>query len=268
MNIVNTYVFDAKNNEELKREQARAGEGNKAWLKRVTGGDDSRGLILIGGNSVVDFHIRVSQSSLRHDLTPSYWSMVGILSDAETFYSVPLQWTGDLSEMPHSNGIQVCKIDDYNDPARFPNIAFIRFTADMAKIIGHAKNLRWQRSLVDLPELVVRWLEYVWMAGASSNPLAEAKGLPSAVFAETAFGVGGIELTPGLATAAACPEAIWQAAKWWSTFYAGASDMKVRSRAAPMVPRGSFALRQPSAAVFEKAYEPKTAGGRKSRTKS
>lgn len=269
MNISTTYIFDAENNKELKREPARRREGNKAWLKRVisANGFDSRGLILVGGNSVADFHIRVSQSSLRHDLTPSYWSMVGILIDPETFYSVPLQWNGDLSEMPHANGIQICKMDDYNDPAQFPNIAFIQFTTDMAKIIKNAKKLRWQRSLIDFPELVIRWLAYVWKAGPPSNPLAEAKGLPSAVFAETAFGVGGIELTPGLATASCCPEAIWQAAKWWGKYYEGASDMNVKSRAASMVPKGCFFMRQPAAAVNEKLYvspaKKKTAASKK-----
>jgi hypothetical protein len=35
------------------------------------------------------------------------------------------------------------------------------------------------------------------------------------------FGVVGYDLTPGLESRASCPEAIWQAAKWWHEYYAG-----------------------------------------------
>lgn len=267
MMIVNNFAFGAKNNADFKREEARAGEGNKAWLSRIIKANnfDNRGLILLGGSSVSDFHIRVAQSSLRHDLTPSYWSMVGILSDADSFFSVPLQWQGDFSEMPHSNGIQLCKMADYNDPVHYPNIAFIQFTADMARIIKNAQQLKWQRGLVDLPELVVRWLEYVWAVGQGGNPLASGSGLPSAVFAEAAYGIGGIELTPGLATASSCPEAIWQAAKWWSTYYEETSDMNLKSRAESMVPKGCFFMRQPAAAVYAKPYKEKPAASKAKR---
>jgi hypothetical protein len=258
MIIANNVRPGAENNKYFVRDPAAVGEDNYSWLKRITEEKNFKpsGLLLLGGNSVVDFHIRVSQSPLRHDLTPSYWSQVGILEDLENFYSVPLQWKGDLSEMPHANGIQSNSlVEDYNDPESFPNIAFIQFTKDMGKILEYAAKLKWQRGFIDLPALVVRWLDYVWAVGAI-NPLAEAKGLPSAVFAEVAYGMGGIELTPGLATGASCPEAIWQGAKWWGEYYEGAPRIKAKSRAAPMVPKGCFCLRQPAAAVREEAYVP------------
>jgi hypothetical protein len=75
------------------------------------------------------------------------------------------------------------------------------------------------------------------------------EGLPSAVFAETLFGLAGIELTPGLATASTCPEAIWQAAKWWASFYEQTSDFSAAVHAQSMVPKGCFVLRQPAAAI-------------------
>lgn len=256
--ILNNVAPIVKKNTAFKRVLAKKDETNRAWLKRIISenGFEGRGLLLIGGTSVADFHIRVAQSSLRHDLTPSYWSMVGVLSGSDSFYSVPLQWKGDLSEMPHSNGIQSCRLADYDDPARYPNIAFIQFTSDMKKILEYAEKMKWQRSVIDLPELVVRWLEYVWAVGQNGNPLANAKGLPSAVFAETIFGIGGIELTPGLATASSCPEAIWQAAKWWRVYYEETSKITVTSQAASMVPAGCFVMRQPAAAVYEEAYMP------------
>jgi hypothetical protein len=145
---------------------------------------------------------------------------------------------------------------DYDDPDYYPNIAFVQFTTDMDRILEDAERLKMQRSMIDLPELVVRWLEYVWAIGQSGNPLANGKGLPSAVFAETIFGIGGIELTPGLATASSCPEAIWQAAKWWKAFYDESSKISVPSQASPMVPTGCFFMRQESAMVYKPYIAP------------
>jgi hypothetical protein len=263
--IQNNVSPVVRNNTRFKRVLANDNEGNRAWLRRIISenGFDKRGLILIGGNSVADFHIRVAQAYLRHDLTPSYWSMVGVMASTDSFFSVPLQWKGALSEMPHSNGIQQCSMRDYDDPVRFPNIAFIQFTNQMDKIMEYAERLKWQRSVIDLPELVVRWLEFIWAVGRGENPLVNSKGLPSAVFAETIFGIGGIELTPGLATASSCPEAIWQSAKWWSAFYEETSKIQVMSQSSAMVPTGCFVMRQPAAAVYEEPYTPKPRKGKK-----
>lgn len=256
--IVNSVSPDVKNNASFKREQARKDETNSQWLKRIIKENDfnKSGLLLIGGNSVADFRIRVAQSHLRHDLTPSYWSLVGVLADEERFFSVPLEWRGELSEMPHANGIQSCRLADYDDPVHFPNIAFVQFATTTEDILVYAERLKLQRSVVDLPALVIAWLEYVWAVGSKGNPLIAGQGLPSAVFAETVYGIGGIELTPGLSTASSCPEAIWQAAKWWSAFYREINRIDSGSNMQGIVPKGCFALRQPAAAVFEKPFVP------------
>ena len=255
--ILNNVSPVVVNNTKFKKVPAQRDEGNKAWLKRIIAENkfEPKGLLLIGGASVADFHIRVAQSSLRHDLTPSHWSQVGVLSDANSFYSVPLHWKGDLSEMPHSNAIQLCKVADYDDPNYYPNIAYVQFTSDMAMILEYAEKLKLQRSVIDIPELVIRWLEYVWAVGQGDNPLVNGKGLPSAVFAEAIYGIGGIELTPGLATSSSCPEAIWQAAKWWKAFYDESSKFTAAAQATPMVPTGCFFMRQESAMVY-KPYVP------------
>jgi hypothetical protein len=259
MMMANTTSPDVKKNTSFKKVPAKRDEGNREWLKRIIKENefDASGLLLIGGNSMVDFRIRVAQSHLRHDLTPSYWSMVGILSGKEeSFFSVPLQWTGELSEMPHSNGIMRCPMADYDDPVHFPNIAFVQFTRNHEDILKYADRLRWQRSVIDLPTLVVAWLKYVWAVGDGSNPLVTGYGLPSAVFAEMAYGIGGIELTPGLASASSCPEAIWQAAKWWRSFYEETSQIDSGTQARHIIPQGCFALRQPAASIYEKPYVP------------
>ena len=70
---------------------------------------------------------------------------------------------------------------------------------------------------------MLSWLAFVWGAGNGPNPLVNGSGLPSAVLVEIAFGIAEVELTPGLASASSCPEAIYQAAKWWHHFYADAA---------------------------------------------
>ncbi len=266
--IANNISPDVRKNREFKRVLSKKNENNKAWLKRVISenGFANQGLILIGGNSVPDFHIRVAQSYLRHDLSPSYWSLVGILTDADNFLSVPLEWRDKLGEMPRQNAIQKCKLTDYADPVYFPNIAFVQFTEDHSQILKIAEKLKLQRSsVIDLVGLVIDWLEFVWGVRQKGNPLFENEGLPSAVYAEAVYGICGIELTPGLETSSSCPESIWQAAKWWSSFYKESSEIAaVSSQAQSIVPKGSFVIRQPAAAVYEKPYTPrkKTSGSR------
>jgi len=231
-------------NKALKEVKAKPGETNTAWLKRAGA---RPGLLLLGGASAAHFRIRVAQSHARADQQPSCWSLAGIFTDQKTMLSVPLELSGDASETAKNNGVQECDITDYDDPERFPNVALINFTKESNKILGYAWKVAEQRSIIDLPTLMLPWLAYIWISGKASNPLADGLGLPSAAFVETAYGIGGIELTPGLASATSCPEAIWQAAKWWHDFYK--TSAKTAQDAAPQVPNGSYVIRQPAAAA-------------------
>lgn len=49
-------------------------------------------------------------------------------------------------------------------------------------------------------------------------------GTPSAAFIEALASACGYDLTPGLESRASCPEAIWQAARWWHEFHGGRSN--------------------------------------------
>lgn len=233
-------------NESLTETAPRKDETNGEWLKRVGATD---GIILIGGNSVSHFRIRVAQSHARSDLTPSYWSLAGILQGGKTFISVPLDLRGDASEVPLKNGVQTCPITDYDDPSRFPNIAFIRFTHDDEMIAEYIEKTKGQRSIVDLPTLILPWLGFIWSTAKSGNPLTDDLGLPSAVFVETVYGIAGIELTPGLSSSTSCPEAIWQSAKWWHQFYAAEAGTGSDENAGTQVPTGTYAIRQYAAAA-------------------
>lgn len=243
-----------KANSKLLEIKAEPNETNSAWLKRVGAKD---GVLLLGGASITHFRIRVAQSHARADLKPSSWSLAGILWSESSFLAVPLELTGDSADIAQGNGIQYCQMSDYDDPERFPNIAVLRFTRDTKKILANCELLAGnkaekkpaQRNIIDLPTLMIPWLSFIWISGRASNPLTDGLGLPSAAFVETVYGIAGIELTPGLASATSCPEAIWQAAKYWYQFYKEAASTDNSRNAAQQIPTGQYAVRQKEAAA-------------------
>jgi hypothetical protein len=221
--------------------EADPGQSNLAWLRA---GRLRQGILLLGGTSLVDFRVRVAQSGLRSDLSPSYWSLCGLLVDADgTFLSVPLQ-PDDVSTVPEANAVQTCRLADFDDPEQWPNIAVLRFTRELGEVVRHARTVGARRTIVDLPELVLAWLAYAWATPGAGNPLLAARGVPSAALVETAHALAGIEITPGLASASSCPEAIWQAVKWWHEYYREAAEVEGGSGSRPIVPRGRYAVRQ------------------------
>lgn len=247
--IPNRESSASSSNTQLKQTRAVKKQGNKEWLAAH---ELTEGVLLMGGTSLADFRQRVAQSGLRGDLSPSYWSMCGILiEDGQRFLSVPLGFA-DISRVPATNAIVDCDMSDYDDPARWPNIGVVRFANDMSAILKQARLVAQRRTIVDLPGLVLAWLGYTWAVTGRPNPLIDSLGIPCAVFVETSHALAGVELTPGLASAASCPEAIWQAAKWWYEYYEEAPTPVKGSRSAgPISPLGRYALRQPAAQLIE-----------------
>jgi hypothetical protein len=235
-------------NDSLQDMPARRRESNRAWLGRLGA---TSGIILLGGTSLAHFRIRVAQSHVRSDLLPSFWSVVGILEDGDTFASVPFDGRTDASNVPRTNAVQTCELEEYDDPVQFPNIAVLHFTDDERPIHQNIDRVTSQRSVIDLPTLMLHWLSYIWSVGQAANPLLAGHGLPSAAFAETVYGIAGIELTPGLSSTSSCPEAIWAAAKWWHQFYEAETGIGDEAHAIARVPTGHFAIRQPAAAIVE-----------------
>ena len=239
-----------------KRAAPRRTAGNVAWLRRTRqsqGLGEAGDVILLGGASIVDFRIRVAQSHARHDLTPSYWSIVGLMVDAGSFLSAPLSTGDDPALVPATNGIATLSMNDYDDATRYPNVAILRFPGASSKVLDGIEGLRTRRSIADLPALVVAWLGFAWGTAGSGNPLIDGFGIPSAVLVETAFGLADVELTPGLASASSCPEAIWQSVKWWQDFYAQAvageaADAKPSKATSPW---GRYLIRQRQASYLE-----------------
>jgi hypothetical protein len=238
---------DTQRNESVRELAPVAGERNTQWLTRA---GVTHGILLVGGSSVAHFRVRVAQSHFRTDLCPSFWSLVGILgSDGGQFVSVPLELRGPAAEVPLRNAVQACRLADYDDPEEFPNIAVLRFAEHADVVQRNIERVETQRAIIDLPSLMLPWLAYIWGAGQPMNPLLSGHGLPSAAFVEAVYNLSDVELTPGLSSAASSPEAIWQAAVWWRTFYTQAVANTATADVAPIVPTGVYAVRQPEAAA-------------------
>ena len=210
------------------------GEGNEAWLRRaiegryVETGPEWSLLLLVGGNDPLSFRLRVAQSHVRHDLSPSAWSHVlfvsrleSKLADSETreVSLAPPACFGEHGFPLPTNGLQKGRLDVYLTAEVFPNLAILSIPVRAADVDASLTGLQWQRSMLDVPQLILRWLGYCWGVGVPSSPLADGFGIPGAAMLEAALAARGFDLTPGLESRASCPEAIWQAATWWHSFY-------------------------------------------------
>jgi hypothetical protein len=216
---------------------------NFAWLES-TGYRD--GVLLLGGTSIVDFRMRVAQSELRQDLLPSFWSTCGLLIDGKVLMTARVDAISNSSARVERNGLEAVTLDGesrYGDPTLYPNIAILQFTDDHAAIREHVARIGQERNIVDLLSQIVAWLGYCWAVGGSGNPLMQGHGIPSATLVERAHGLAGIDLSPGLPSASSCPEAIWQAARWWYEAYDAVET------ASKFTPRGAYLIRQPAAAA-------------------
>lgn len=220
--------------------QARQGrENNITWLKRVLK-EEYRAhhahILLLGGVSSVDFRLRVAQSQLRHDLAPSHWSHALLLGSLEsdiartTVYEISLQPSQGFGFPPPTNGVQEGQLRHYRSARDYPNIGLLSITVPseaqvepekefQQQVMDALDRFKSQRAILDALDLTLKWLSYVWGTGHSDNPLLDGVGIPSAAMLEMVFGAVGFDLTPGLESRASCPEAIWQAAKWWYQYY-------------------------------------------------
>lgn len=211
-------------------------EDNLAWLGRATltltskFGDDLKSqelvrLVLLGGTDPVSFRLRIAQAHMRHDLTPSSWSHVVLVHpDAlSQIYEISLEPQGGFQYPVPTNGLQTGNIESYRNRGIYPNIALLGIPSSdkltWEKINRTFTQFQKQRTSLDAMELIVRWLAFVWGAGRAGNPLLEGYGIPSSAMLEIIFSALGHDLTPGLESRSSCPEAIWQAVKWWHTYY-------------------------------------------------
>jgi len=158
-------------------------------------------------------------------MTPSSWSHVVLLHPKllSRVYEISLEPQGGFHYPVPTNGLQYGKIQSYRDRAVYPNIALLGIPSGdkltWEEIHRTFNQFQKQRTSLDAMELIVRWLAFVWGAGRAGNPLLEGYGIPSSAMLEIIFSALGYDLTPGLESRSSCPEAIWQAVKWWHNYY-------------------------------------------------
>ena len=231
----------------------------QACLKDVGGPRESVDgtLLLIGGTDLLHFQLRVAQNHLRHDMTPSSWSHIGIIMRCEgglELYEVALDPPGGFADMPASNGIHAVPLTRYDDAERYPNLALLRFPVverPGETLCDAIDKVQRERGMLDLTAMVLPWLGFAWGAGLPTNPLLGGNGIPSAAFVEAVFAAVGMELTPGLATRASCPEAIWQSARWWHQYYERQTKPRTKTPKSTSTPRGWYWIGQRHACLRE-----------------
>jgi len=209
-------------------ESARAdGQDNIAWL-RAQWKTAGVGILLLGGTALVDFRLRVAQSHLRDDLTPSHWSHVALLGvgdvgnpESAPLFEISLLPPAGFGMPAASNGVQQGTLGRYANVKEWPNIAVLYLppSIDRQKCMEALERFRKQRVVLDAVQLTLAWLGYVWGVGRAANPLLDGMGIPSAAMLEVVTGALGFDLTPGLESRASCPEAIWQSARWWHDYH-------------------------------------------------
>jgi hypothetical protein len=233
-------------NPQVREAKPKRGEGNVAWLKRS---EISQGVLLIGGAALTDLRLRVAQSRLRSDLTPSHWSVAALFNAGEAT-TVALDAIGDPGEFAARNGVTPVPLARYDDPAEFPNIAILLFSSTFAPVLDALDDVVSGRAVLDVPALTAAWLASIWGVEDLDAPLREGRGIPGAALVELCHAIAGIELTPGLESTSSCPDAIWQSARWWTDYYRESAAIALRAgarpdtgHAQPSVPAGAFAIR-------------------------
>ena len=223
--MIKTLSSHAKDpSKKLKPVPREKDEDNIHWLSRNLPAGKLTTLVMVGGKSQTAFRLRVAQSQLRDDLVPSYWSHAFMVESVKNLaespvHEISLEPRSGFGFPPPGNAVQTGTLGRYGDPGHYPNIVVLGVPVKPAEAMKSLERFKKQRAVLDAVDLLVRWLSYVWAVGRSGNPLLDGFGIPSAAMLEIVFGAAGYDLTPGLESRSSCPEAIWQAAKWWHEYY-------------------------------------------------
>lgn len=234
--MINILSSNARSPSSLfKKEPRNPTENNIQWLRRMDLDWNQTVLVMVGGKSATDFRLRVAQSHVRSDLSPSHWSHVMLLGSSEddlTFREITEENLNaakvtEISLEPllgfqfptPNNGVQEGNLNRYSNTENYPNIAVLQVPVSREAVAAAIRRFKMQRAVLDGVDLIVRWLAFVWGVARSSNPLMDGMGIPSAAMLEIVIGAVDFDLTPGLESRSSCPEAISQAAKYWHEYY-------------------------------------------------
>lgn len=203
-------------------------ESNLAWCERARGDLGSAAetaILLIGGSDIAHFRLRLAQSVARNDLSPSHWSHAALITDCGTGFGAdtPVQEIcltprRGFGWPPQRNALGTAPLGRYADARLFPNIALVAVPGRRETVLEHLAAFARKPLEVDAVTMLHAWLGFLWGVAGSRNPLEDGVGIPGAVLVDAVISRAWRDLCPGLASTAACPEAIWQAAKHWSAY--------------------------------------------------
>jgi hypothetical protein len=218
----------------------KPGEDNLGWLERAQDAtatklaafatkqtkvkprpDKCPWLLLLGGHDAAHLRLRMAQAHARNDLTPSHWSHVVLVTDEalKSGWEIPLCPPTELGFPPETNGVRAIALQSYASRSEYPNLALLNVPVKLEDAEEAREHFQKDRATLDAVELLAVWLAYLWGVGRFGNPLLDGQGLPAAVFVEAVMNAAQFDLTPGLSSRSSCPEAIWQAAKWWANYH-------------------------------------------------
>ncbi|TYC68904.1 hypothetical protein FMN63_09680 [Stappia sp. BW2] len=236
--MLNIIASSAKDlNPEFVQTVRHRNEDNVKWVNRnledLASREGASGLsylVLIGGKQKAYFHTRVAQGHLRNDMSPSHWSHVVLLQGSGptkkgAIWEIPLEPAEGFGYPPSDNAVEEAHLSNYASKNMYPNIALMQLPVKLSEMKKTILQFKKQRVDLDCVELLLLWLGYAWGVGRATNPLFDGYGIPSAAFIEALCSANGYDLTPGLESRASCPEAIWQAARWWHEFQENQQDV-------------------------------------------
>ena len=223
-------VSAAKAHNERFLERPRADdETNLHWFEQARAAlpdHDGSAILLLGGRDVAHFRLRAAQSVARNDLSPSHWSHAALITRTDRpwtartpLHEIALVPSQGFGWPPSCNAVVQARLSDYTRADLFPNVAVISVPCAPKDVERELTAFERKPLEVDAVSLLVTWLGYLWGSNTEGNPLQRSIGLPSAVLVDAVISSAWRDLTPGLATTASCPEAIWQAVKHWSEYH-------------------------------------------------
>lgn len=225
-------------------ERERTGTGPTANVEWVAGcladlratGEDETLVLLLGGRSAYDFRVRVAQSHLRGDMSPSHWSHTALVDavgepvGATVLREVSLEPRGSVGCPATTNTVihaaRLVRRPRAGAQHRGPQRAGAALRvagaqrgrgparADLGPRAAHpaAGRRRPAGAAAAVAGLRVG-------RGALGRPAPRRRRAAVGGDDRDAGQRGRLDLTPGLDSRAATPEGFWQTARWWHTYF-------------------------------------------------
>jgi hypothetical protein len=250
-----------------------------------TVGDRKGSLLFVGGNSHEDVAVRVAQSHVRLDRTPSYWSHVAIILDWPdgaaprdvVGVEAALDPEAEARRVPERNGVTLFRLSRYMKAGRYPNLGLgmpvLRRREEKKKTRGVSKTSPSDTPRDALLKAVLNpgrdrarfplwdWLG-VWSLYAATlrdNPLDRHVSHPGAALCEYAYEAMGYDLTPGATAPDTCPETLWSTLLYWYETF-GAEPRKSQVRIWTSLAKHDSLVREIEKSSLEDDYREATAG--------